>query len=129
MTDYKEWKCKSCGHENWSTERPQPIEWNDGHVCHFVRDHEIIYKLKCSGDQWQEFIFAMHSGARFEIDKEMFDYWRSVLPPIFLHEIVKLPQGEVLASFGFAEGAEPITVFWRDRGRYYGQRTDKINEG
>jgi len=29
-----------CGHEVVSTEKPQPIRWNDGHVCEFTESDE-----------------------------------------------------------------------------------------
>lgn len=74
----------------------------------------------------------LQAGDRVEIDVEMFDYWLEVLPPIYMGRAVKLPDGEtVRASFGFAEGSERITAFWRvrDNGatRYFAQRTDEIN--
>ena len=31
-------------------------------------------------------------------------------------------------DFGFAEGCEPITVFWIEDGHYYGQQTSKLNK-
>ena len=94
-------------------------------------------------DEWQSrtrkqgsfdhFIFAMQSGKTFEVDEEMFYYWLEVLPSVHMGRRVILPNGEcVSASFGFAEGAEPITVFWQHRyGRdlhFFGCRTDRINQ-
>lgn len=35
-----EWKCGKCGHEVLAAERPEPIRWTDGHVCHFAPDME-----------------------------------------------------------------------------------------
>ena len=32
------WECKYCGHEVFTMddERPSPIKWTDGHICHFI---------------------------------------------------------------------------------------------
>ena len=115
----------------------------------------MLYKYDCTPGNWKEFIAVMQSGQRFEIDEKMFYYWLEVLPPVFMNrEIDYLPGHEVnvrksnvcqveidylpghegrrqRVDFGFAEGAEAITVFWRDleKRRFYGQRTNKINEG
>lgn len=91
-----------------------------------------IYKYECSPEDWKEFISAFSSGDRFEIDEEMFFYWLEVLPPQFMdQEINYLPGHEghkMRVDFGFAEGSEPITVFWRslDHKKFYGQRTKKM---
>ncbi len=96
--------------------------------------HGKVYRRgECHGEEWTEFIKAMHSGKVFECDEEMYFYWLEVLPPIFMGgQINFLPGHEGHAmhvDFGFAEGAEPITVFWRslDGKRFFGQRTKKIN--
>jgi len=31
----KDWICWDCEHEVISEEWPEPIYWDDGHVCHF----------------------------------------------------------------------------------------------
>ena len=60
-----------------------------------------------------EFLKALCSGETFECDDEMYSYWLEVLPPIHMGKLVQLPNGETVnADFGFAEGAEEITVFW-----------------
>lgn len=77
---------------------------------------------------WDEFIKAMHSKEIFECDEEMFNYWLGVLPPVHMARNVVLPNGkEVRASFGFAEGAEEVTVFWRFAERFFGCRTSTVN--
>jgi hypothetical protein len=84
-------------------------------------------------EEWQEFLTAMQSGEPFECDWGMFYYWLEVLPPVHYGRRVTLPNGrEIVAAFGFAEGAEEITVFWRERhpgaeDRYFGCRTNTIN--
>ena len=75
--------------------------------------------------EWDGFIAAMHSGEVFECDQEMYYYWLEVLPPAYLKNPVTLPNGEqVRADFGFAEGPELITVFWRKGERFFGCRTN-----
>ena len=79
---------------------------------------------------WKEFIAAMHSGQVFECDDEMWYYWLEVLPPVYMGRTVLLPDGSsVPAAFGFAEGIEHITAFWRMGGRFYGCRTDQMHTG
>ena len=91
-----------------------------------------VHKYECTSEEWKEFINAMHSGEKFECDEEMFFYWLEVLPPIFMsREITFLPGHEghrMYCDFGFAEGEDYITVFWRDPEgkRFFGQRTKKI---
>jgi hypothetical protein len=79
-------------------------------------------------EQREEFLAAMQSGRPFEMDEESFYYWLEVLPPAYMGRIVKLPNGwSIRAFFGFAEGEEQITAFWRQDGRYFGCRTDEWN--
>ena len=95
----------------------------------------VYRKSECKAEKWNEFIAAMHSGNEFEVDEEMFNYWLGVLPPVFMGRMITwLPCHEghqMYVDFGFAEGFEPITVFWRslDGKRFFGQRTHKINRG
>lgn len=64
---------------------------------------------------WSEFIQAMHSGQPFECDEDMFYYWLEVLPPVYMGKRILCADGvERLYHFAFAEGAEPLTVFWRE---------------
>ena len=89
----------------------------------------MVYTM--SRETWLDFIEAMHSGERFEVDEENWYYWLEVLPPVFMAEDIDYFPGRegqpTRVSFGFAEGSEPITVFWKENGRYYGQRTNRIN--
>lgn len=91
----------------------------------------VVYKRECTPTEWQEFIKVMQSGTRFEVDGKMWYYWLEVLPPVFMsRHIDYFPGREGLQTpvdFGFAEGTELITVFWRESGHYYGQRTNKRN--
>jgi hypothetical protein len=79
---------------------------------------------------WQSGLEWMHSGDQIEVDEEVFYYFLEVLPPVFMGKRFKFADGqEVLAAFGFAEGAEPITVFWTDKEtkRNYCHRSNLIN--
>jgi hypothetical protein len=88
------------------------------------------YEDKTAGT-WDAFIKAMHSGEEVEIDEEMYYYWLEVLPPVFMGRTLGFPdpQHPMRYDFGFAEGAEPITVFWRnpDRTRFFCRRTAILN--
>ena len=76
-----------------------------------------IYKYECPREQWTEFINAMNSGEKIEIDEEMYYYWLEVLPPARYYDG---------GGFGFAEGIDNITKFWREGEVYYCQRTKEI---
>jgi hypothetical protein len=78
---------------------------------------------------WQEFLAAMHSGDVFECDEEMYFYYLEVLPPVWMNRRMEVPGHGSVSTFGFAEGQEPITAFWRKGGRFFGQRTAIISEG
>ena len=79
-------------------------------------------------EEWQEFIAAMQSGEVFECDASMADYWLGVLPLVYMNWTTKLPNGRTIrAWFGFAEGAEEVTAFWHEGGRYFGCRTNHVN--
>lgn len=67
---------------------------------------------------------ALARGERAEVDEEVFEYFLEVLPPQFMSKTVPLVDGSsVGATFGFAEGSDTITAFWREGGRYFAQHT------
>lgn len=37
MGNHKIWKCSRCGHIILAEEHPEPIYWNDGHICIFIK--------------------------------------------------------------------------------------------
>ena len=37
---YKYWQCRKCKHVVIAKERPQGIQWEDGHICEFVNMHD-----------------------------------------------------------------------------------------
>jgi hypothetical protein len=77
---------------------------------------------------WAATIAAMHSHQRIEIDQEVFDYFLEVLPPVYMGRRITLPGGaRCHATFGFAEGTEEITAFWREGDRFFCQRTHEMN--
>ena len=57
-----------------------------------------------------EFIAAKHSGNTLEVDRDIFDYFLEVLPPIFMDKTIDGRR----YSFGFAEGAESVVGFWHE---------------
>jgi hypothetical protein len=81
-----------------------------------------VYADKTPG-AWEQFISAMHSGQEVEINEGMYYYWLEVLPPIFMWKVFDGKKYE----FGFAEGAEPVTVFWRKDDRFFCRRTEIMN--
>ena len=82
------------------------------------------------------FLTARDTGNVVEIDEELYWYYLEVLPPVRMHYWARVsnPDGThrmVMASFGFAEGWEPITAFWagkhEDKGKYFCQLTNEMN--
>jgi hypothetical protein len=56
---------------------------------------------------------AIDRGERVEIAEDLFNDWLDMLPPVFVNCGVELITGErVRASFGFAEGADPVIACW-----------------
>lgn len=39
--EMKYWYCRKCEQEVSAVEKPDPIRWDDGHVCHFVEDKRV----------------------------------------------------------------------------------------
>jgi len=94
-----------------------------------------------------DFLTVRDLGEAAEIDEKMFYYWLEVLPPVGFTgacngEVMRMDgkgyggawikhDGSVMRfAFAFAEGQEPITVFWSTKGepkRHFAQRTAIIN--
>lgn len=75
-----------------------------------------------------EYLAALDSGLPFETDEETFFYFLEVLPPIYMARPIVLPNGEkIVTDFGFAEGHEKITAFWKRGTQYFACRTNEIN--
>ena len=82
-----------------------------------------------SMENWKETIDAMDSCQAHEINEEVFYYFLEVLPPVFMGKKFLFADGKIRwCSFGFAEGAEPVTVFWKEKEKYFLQRTGKYAE-
>jgi hypothetical protein len=63
-----------------------------------------------------------------EIDEETWYYFLGVLPPVYMNRDLIIDGKPIHASFGFAEGAEPVTAFWSEAGgKYYRQLTNQMN--
>jgi len=86
-----------------------------------------IYRYNCTPEEWKEFVEAMHSGKTLEIDREMFMYWLEVLPPVYMHKEIEIEGRKIFCTFGFAEGRECITDFWKENEKLFCKRSDKIN--
>jgi len=48
------WYCSKCGHVVVSSEKPEPIRWDDGHVCYFRLEKEEGEALRVSEQKAQE---------------------------------------------------------------------------
>ena len=88
-------------------------------------------------DTIRQFCEARDTGRRVEVDEELWWYFLEVLPPAHMgyRATVRNAAGDgditIQASFGFAEGWEPVTAFWHghglERGRFFCQRTKEMN--
>lgn len=97
-----------------------------------METQEKVFPYESDKETWKEFMDAMHSGQPFECDEEMFMYWLEVLPPRYMGEMKNINGKEHLCSFGFAEGRDLITDFWREKDEsgvihYFGRRSNRIN--
>lgn len=74
---------------------------------------------------------ALESGARCEVDREVYFDFMEVLPPRIFNKYVTVTTGEtVLADFGFAEGdGVTIVAFWNAGSSYYAQNTTLRTRG
>ena len=70
-------------------------------------------------------------GGIVEVDEDLFYWFLEVLPPIHMHYIAHFDDGTARsANFGFAEGAERVTAFWRagaEDTRYFARLTREWN--
>lgn len=87
-------------------------------------------------ENWKETMTAIRSGERVEITENVFYYFLEVLPPVVFERAVDFVPGregeKVHVNFGFAEGIEPIVLFWRDKNGKGGemfscQRSNRVN--
>lgn len=79
-------------------------------------------------ENWKETVEAINSGEMVEVNEEVYWYFLEVLPPVFMNKKFKFIDGQIVrASFGFAEGAESIKVFWKEGGKYFCRQSTLIN--
>jgi hypothetical protein len=72
-----------------------------------LRSPEVIPRP--DDEQWAAMIERIHVPGRVcEIDEETYDWFLECLPPKWMG-----------AGFAFAEGAEPLKLFWKNAGRYF----------
>ncbi len=91
-----------------------------------------VYKKDGTPEEWREFVKAMHSGEKIEIDSNIYYYFLEVLPPIFMNDWVTFVPGfeghKMYVDFGFAEGYEKIVLFWHNpQQQFFCQQSNKIN--
>jgi hypothetical protein len=69
---------------------------------------------------------AIADGREHRITEDVYDYFLEVLPPVMMGRILYQRKSW---GFGFAEGAEEVTLFRRDRasGEFFAQKTPWIN--
>ncbi len=65
-------------------------------------------------EDWSRMIMRLESGTKTEITSETYNYYLGVLPP---HWMGVADNGG--CCFAFAEGAQPLRLFWSDRDRYF----------
>jgi len=83
-----------------------------------------VYTYPCVPDDWWSFVDAMRSGDRVEMDGGMWNYWLNVLPPVYMNRTI---DGRHY-SFGIAEGRDRVVDFWREGGRLYCRRSERLND-
>ena len=92
-----------------------------------------VYRKNGTPAEWQEFIQAMRSGQRIEVDADIYYYFLGVLPPVFSRKWVTYVPGyeghKMYVDFGFAEGYEEIVLFCsnQQQNRFFCQQSNKIN--
>lgn len=77
-------------------------------------------------DQWAD----IEMGLAVEVSEEDFNYFLDALPPAFMYRNVELMSGvTVYADYGFVEGADRVTAFFRHEGKFYAAATTLISRG
>jgi len=93
-----------------------------------MTQQEQIYTYE---DDFKDFISAKDKGELCRIDEEMWYYFLEVLPPIYMGErqdvVIDGVTFSRYCSFGFAEGYEEITDFWKDGACYYCKKSNRMN--
>jgi hypothetical protein len=91
-------------------------------------EHPIIFDF---AQDAAAYLNALHTGATIEITEGTFDYFLEVLPPVYMGRTLTIEGQSRRVTFGFAEGAEPITAFWTEQQqsevRYFCKRTEEVN--
>ena len=77
------------------------------------------------------YLNAVDSDQTIEITRDTYEYFLEVLPPVYLLRTVAIDGHPRIVDFGFADGCERITAFWREQRngetRYFCQRTCQLN--
>ena len=78
-----------------------------GEFVAFLRLAEVVPRP--ADEDWKDMIERIHRTALIhEVDEETFDWFLECLPPKY----------QTRGLFAFAEGAEPLKVFWRKAGKW-----------
>lgn len=91
-----------------------------------------VYRFESTPEEWKGFINVMRSGLTVQIDEEMYFYWLEVLPPAYMGRVRKIDVLDngifelVPCAFGFAEGIDYITDFWKKDGKFYCKLSDVL---
>jgi len=88
-------------------------------------------KIYTHEHDFRDFIEALDKGELCQVDERLWYYFLEVLPPIYMNERQVVTINGVgfnkLCDFGFAEGSEEITDFWKASDRYYCKKSNRIN--
>ena len=77
-------------------------------------------------EQWD----GIAAGDAVEVSEEDFEEMLDVLPPAFMGRSVKLMNGETVhAAYGFVEGADRITAFFKRDGKFFAAGTNLFSRG
>ena len=91
---------------------------------------EKVYRYE---NDFMEFVERVKSREVLRIDREMFDYWLGVLPPVYMNkrQVIEIEgkKTRMVCSFGFVEGYDYITDFWTSNNSYFCKMSDRVNWG
>ena len=77
-------------------------------------------------EQWD----TIKAGNIAEVSEDDFEEMLDVLPPAYMHKTVKLMNGETVNSdYGFVEGADRVTAFFKRDGKFYAAGTTLFSRG
>lgn len=73
---------------------------------------------------------AVSRGGIVPVSREDYEYFLDALPPAFMHRRVQLMNGDfVAADYGFVEGDDRVTAFFRKDDGYFAAGTTLFRGG